>query len=64
VLVKGTWDQPAESLIRKEPLGDLAAGTTDFFKGVADTGKLGPAILKGVTDLFTPPDKPPGAAEE
>lgn len=58
VRVKGPWDADSSTLISKEPVGDLAKGTTDFFKGVAESGgKLGPAIIKGVTDIFTLPGK-------
>jgi len=57
--VEGPWTAPTDKLIRKEPVGDVAAGTMDFFRGVAKAGgQLTSDVLKGIGELFALPAGP------
>lgn len=51
--VQGDWSAPSDTLVRKEPVTDVAEGTVGVFKDVAKSGgKLGEGALKAVNDLF------------
>ncbi len=44
--IVGKWDDPADKLIHKEPLTDLAKGTVDFLKASMEGGgELGGSVL-------------------
>lgn len=48
----GKWDDPAEKLIRKEPISDLAKGTVEFLKtSVEGGGQLGGDVLNLFSEL-------------
>ena len=50
--LKGKWDDPAEKLINKEPLKDIAMGTINFLKeSTAAGGQLGGDVLKLFSEM-------------
>jgi len=52
VHVKGSWNDPPATLIRKDTVADVTGATADFFKGVVKTGgQLGAGLL----DILKPP---------
>ena len=51
--VMGDWNNRDSIRVTKEPLKDIAVGTTDFFKqAVRGGGNIGGSLLKGVGNLF------------
>jgi hypothetical protein len=51
--IKGQWSEPADKLIKKEPVKDVKEGVVNFFTDVADSsGQLTEAIIKSTQDVF------------